>query len=80
MIPHVERDAEAIGDSAGIAGVLDRAAASGGFAQGRGGLREGEMDADDLVTGLDHARGGDGGVHAPAHRGDDAQPGGHRAR
>ena len=67
-VPHVERDAEAVGGAAGVHRVLDRAAAAAAGAQRAAGAREREMHPDDVVSGVDRARGGHRGVHSPAHR------------
>src|SRR3712207_9524766 len=69
-VPDVERDAQLVGDPAGVVRVLDAAAAAGAAAQGLPVRGEREVDAGDVVPGVDGEGGGDRGVHAPAHRGD----------
>ena len=64
-VPGVEGDAEDVGGPAGIGGVLDGAAAARAGAGGLAVARERHVDADDVVPGIDGARGGDGGVDAP---------------
>ena len=71
-VPDVERDADHVGGAAGVVGVLERAAAARARAVGRGVAREGEVDAGDVVAGLGGPGGGDGGVDAAGHRGEDA--------
>ena len=74
-VPHVERDAELVGDPAGVVRVLDAAAAAGAAAQRLPVRREREVDTGDVVPGVDRQRGGDRGVHSPAHRGEDPHRG-----
>ncbi len=69
-VPHVEGDAEHVGRSPGVPGVLDRAAAAGSGPQGGGVAGQREVDADDVVPGVDGTRGGDGRVDPTAHRGE----------
>ena len=71
-VPHVERDAEAIGRAPGIHRVLDRAASAAAGAQGAPGAGEREVHPDDVVPGVDGARGGDRGVDSAAHGRQDA--------
>ncbi len=70
-VPDVERDAELVGGAAGVAGVLDRAAAAGARAVRPRVAAEGEVYAGDVVTGVDGSRGGDRGVDAAGHGRDD---------
>ena len=70
-VPDVERDADHVGGPAGVVRVLDRAAAAGARAVRRGVAREGEVDAGDVVAGLDGPGRGDRGVHAAGHGGED---------
>ena len=70
-VPDVERDADDVGRAAGVVAVLDRAAAAGAGAVGRGVAREREVDAGDVVAGLDGAGRGDGRVDPAGHGGDD---------
>ena len=70
-VPHVEGDAEHARHSVGVAGVLDRAAAPRAGAQSAGHPGQGEVDADDLVAGVDGTGGGDGGVDSAGHRDED---------
>ncbi len=70
-VPHVERDAEHVGHPARVTGVLDGAAAARRLAQRRRALAEGEVHADDLVPGVEHAGSGHRRVDAAAHRRDD---------
>ena len=67
-VPHVVRDADDVRGALRIHRVLDRAAPSRTGAQGSGHPAEGEVHADDLVTGVDGARRGHRRVDAPAHR------------
>ena len=68
-VPDVEGDPDHVSHPAGIAGVLDRATAARALTQGGGVLAQRKMNTDHLVAGLNHARGGDRRVDAPAHRG-----------
>ena len=77
-VPDVERDADHVGGTAGVVGVLDRAAPAGTGAVGGRIARERQVDAGDVVAGLLGAGGGDGGVHSPGHGGDDSHPGSHQ--
>ena len=63
-VPHVERDADHVGGPAGVASVFERAAASGAGAVGARVLREGQMHAGHVVSGLGGPGGGDGGIDA----------------
>src|SRR5699024_4414649 len=69
-VPDVEGDVEHPGHAVGVAGVFDRAAAARSGAQGSGHARQGEVDADDLVAGVDGAGGGHGRID-PAGHGDE---------
>src|SRR5690606_36781416 len=69
--PDVEREAEPVGDAAGIAGVLEGAAAAGVLPQGGGGLAEHQVHTDHLVAGVEHPGRRDGRVDTAAHRCDD---------
>ena len=51
-----------------VHGVLDRAAAAAPVRRVPGIAAQRQVHADDLVAGVDGARGGHGGVHAAAHR------------
>ena len=73
-VPDVERDADDVGGAAGVVAVLDRAAAARAGAVGRGVAAQREVDAGDVVAGLDGAGGGDGGVDAAGHGGEDLHP------
>ena len=75
QVPDVERDADHVGGPAGVVGVLDRAAAAGAGAVRRGVAREREVDAGDVVAGLDGAGRGDGRVDAAGHGGEDLHRG-----
>src|SRR5690606_39100714 len=66
-VPDIEGDAETVGGAPRVHRILDRAAAAAACAQRPAGAREGEVDARDLVSGVDRAGGGDGGVHPAAH-------------
>ena len=68
-VPHVEGDADPVGDAAGVHRVLDRAAAAGTRAERAGVAVQRQVDAGDVVPGIDRARGGDRGVDPSAHRG-----------
>ncbi len=67
-IPDVERDVEHVGDAPGVTGVLLRAAAPRSGAQRARRGRQRQVHADDVVTRVDHPRGGDRRVDAAAHR------------
>src|SRR5690606_27983669 len=69
-IPDVEGDAEHVRGAAGVARVLERAAASGAAAIGRGVAGQREMDAGDLVTSVDRSGGGHRRVHPARHGGE----------
>ncbi len=71
QVPDVERDADDVGRPAGVVAVLDRAAAAGAGAVRRRVARQRQVDAGDVVAGLDRAGGGDGGVDAAGHGSDD---------
>ena len=71
QVPDVERDADHVGGPAGVVGVLDRAAAARARAVRRGVARQREVDAGDVVAGLGGPGGGDRGVHAAGHGGED---------
>ena len=82
-VPDVERDAEPVRDAAGVTGILEGAAAARRLTQRRGGLRQREVHADDLVTRVEHPGGGDRRVDPARHRGDDphqSRPPARRAR
>ena len=72
-VPDVERDADDVGGAAGVAGVLDGAAAAGAGAERLRVRGEREVDAGHVVAGLGRAGGGDGGVHAAGHGGEYAE-------
>ena len=72
-VPHVERDADDVGGAAGVAGVLDGAAAARARAERLRVRGERQVDAGHVVPGLGGAGGGDGGVHAARHGGEDAK-------
>jgi hypothetical protein len=62
-VPDVEGDAEHVaGHPMGVAGVLDGAAAARAGAEGAGHAGQGEVDADDVVAGVDGASRSHGGV------------------
>ena len=75
QVPHVEGDPQDLGGPAGVGGVLDGAAA----ARARTGLGavagQGHVDAHDLVTGVDGARRGHGGVDSAGQGGQNAHEG-----
>ncbi len=75
QVPDVERDADDVGRPAGVVAVLDRAAAPRSRAVGRGVARQRQVDAGHVVAGLDGSGGGDGGVDAARHGGDDLHGG-----
>ena len=66
-VPYVVRNADDVGRALGIHRILDGAAPAGTGAQRAGVAAEGEVHPDDVVAGVDRARGGDGGVHSSAH-------------
>ena len=74
-VPHVERDAQLVGDPAGVVGVLDAAAAAGAAAQRLPVRRQRQVHPGDVVPGVDREGGRDRGVHSPAHRGEDPHRG-----
>ena len=67
-IPDVERNVEHVGDPAGVAGILLRAAAPRSGAQRPRRGRQRQVHADHVVARIDHPGGGDRRVDAPAHR------------
>ncbi len=70
-VPDVERDADHVGGAAGVVAVLDGAAAAGPGAVGLRVAGQGEVDAGDVVAGLDRAGRSDRGVDAAGHGSDD---------
>ncbi|BFO15545.1 hypothetical protein SHKM778_19330 [Streptomyces sp. KM77-8] len=72
-VPHVERDADDVGGAAGVARVLDGAAAARAGAERLGVRGEREMDAGHVVARLGRAGGGDGGIDSAGHGGQDAE-------
>ena len=73
QVPDVERDADHVGGPAGVAGVLERAAAAGAGPVGPGVARQGQVHAGDVVAGLGGPGRGHRGVDAARHRGQHAQ-------
>ena len=67
-IPDIERDIEDVGAAPSVIGVFDRAATAGAVPQARRLRRQRQVDAGDVVSSVDGASGGDGGVHPAAHR------------
>ena len=72
-VPDVEGDADDVRGAAGVAGVLDGAAAARARAERLRVRGEREVDAGHVVAGLGGAGGGDGGVHAAGHGGEHAE-------
>ena len=72
QVPDVERDADDVRGPAGVVAVLDRATATGTGSVRRGVARQGQVDAGDVVAGLDRASRGDGRVDAARHGSDDS--------
>src|SRR5487761_1177952 len=66
-VPHVERDADDIGGAAGVAGVLQRAAAARAGPVGARVLRQREMNAGHLMACVRRPGRGDGRVDAARH-------------
>ena len=69
-VPDVERDADDVGRAAGIPGVLQGAAAAGTGPVRLRVLREREMDAGHLVTGVYRTRRRRGGIDTAGHGGE----------
>jgi hypothetical protein len=67
-VPHVVGDAEHPGHALGVHRVLDGAASASPGPKRSGLPAEREMDSDDLMAGVDGARGRDRGVDSAAHR------------
>ena len=68
------RNADALGDSAGVVDVA--AGAAGALAVGRGAVVvELQRDADDVIAGIGQQRRGHRGIDAARHRDDDARVG-----
>ena len=72
QVPDVEGDAEHVGHPTRIASIVEGAASLAARSAGERLARQGEVDADDLMTCVDHPGCGHGRVDAPGHRGDDA--------
>jgi hypothetical protein len=72
-VPHVERDADDVGGAAGVARVLDGAAAPRAGAERLRVRGEREVDAGHVVARFGRAGGGDGGVDSAGHGGQDAE-------
>src|SRR5690606_32821458 len=72
QIPDVERDPEPICNASRVAGVFEGAAAAGGLTQSRRVLAQRKVDTDDVVSGIEHPRRRDRGVHSSTHGGDDS--------
>ena len=70
-VPHVERDAQQVGGTPGVAGVLDRAAPARPGSVGLRVARQGQVHAGDVVTGGDRPGRGHGRVDAAGHGGQD---------
>ena len=66
-VPDEEGNTQLGADAAGVHGVFEGAASAGAGAQGSGHAREGQVHAHDLVTRIDGAGRGHGGVNAAAH-------------
>ena len=66
-VPHEEGNTQLGTDAACIHGVFEGAASAGAGAQGSGHAREGQVHTHDLVTRIDGAGRGHGGVNAAAH-------------
>src|SRR5665811_1428468 len=71
-VPDVERDAQHVGGTAGVVGILDGAATTRAGAVRLGIAAQGEVDAGDVVSGIDGTRGGNSRVDAPGHGCDNA--------
>jgi hypothetical protein len=68
-VPDVERDADHVGGAAGIAGVLQRAAAAGAGAVGAGVGGQREVDRGHVMTRVHGPRGGRGRINAAGQGG-----------
>ena len=68
-VPDIEGDADDVGRSLRVHGVLDGAASAASGAQGAGHAAEREVHPDNLVAGVDGTRGSNGGVDSATHRG-----------
>src|SRR5690625_4718720 len=68
-VPGVVRDAELFASTPGIRGIFDRAAAARSGAQRARHAREGKVNTDDVVAGIDCACGGNGRVDPARHCG-----------
>ena len=77
-VPDVERDADHVGRAPRVMSVLEGAAAACTGAVRRGVARQRQVDAGDVVAGLDRACRGDGGVDAPGHGREDLSEHGDR--
>ena len=74
IVEHVMRNADALGDRAGVVDIA--AGAAGALAVGRRAVVvKLQRDADDIVAGVGQQRGGDRGIDAARHRDDDARVG-----
>ncbi len=73
QVPDVEGDADHVRGAAGVAGVLDGAAAAGAGAEGLRVRGERQVHPGHVVARLGGAGGGDGGVHTAGHGGEDAE-------
>ena len=71
-VPDVERDPEDVGHPAGVTGVVEGAAAARAGPVGLGAAGQREVDADDIVPGVDRPGRRDGGVDAAGEGGHDA--------